>query len=84
MNEVKVIKATESTSKLEFAKAMVNRMFAGDKDVFKDCCTEDYRHRTPEFHMINPVEKQGWMVNLQLKPCRVISGQMETDGKMFK
>ena len=61
MNEVKVIKATESTSKLEFAKAMVNRMFAGDKDVFKDCCTEDSRHRTPEFHMINPVEKQGWM-----------------------
>ena len=62
MSEVKVSKAIESTNKLQFAKTMVNRMFAGDKDVFKDCCTEDYRHRTPEFHMINPCFSTGLII----------------------
>lgn len=61
MSEVILNTANEATGKYAFVKEMQRRMFAGDKDVFKDCCTEDFRMRTPEFHFITPAEQMGWL-----------------------
>lgn len=61
MSEVSFSEAIDAQGKLAFAKEMQRRMFAGDKNVFKDCCTEDFRHRTPEFHFITPAEDAGWL-----------------------
>lgn len=68
--------------KYAFAKKMHGRMFAGDKSVFADCCTEDFRMRTPEFHFITPVEDHGWLQGAFA--IETMSRYFRSDGISFK
>lgn len=73
---------SKAGSKYALFKEMQARMFAGDKDVFKDYCTEDFRMRTPEFHFITPVEYEGWLQGEF--GIETMSRYFRDDGKSFE